>query len=378
VGPRFGITYSPFKTGKTSLRASWGIFYDWLNSGTYEQTLRVDGFRQRDLNISNPSYPDPGNIGDITAGNRYLLTAGLPMVRNMRLSAGIDQALSSHVRVNATYFNTRGSGLLRGNNLNAPINGVRPDPAFVNVVEVVADASSRQHNLSVSSFISMAAQSPAAAATLRLQGGPTTGPRFDWKRSTINLNYSNGRFRNNTDGAFSLPASGSPLGEWGEVPGEIRHHRVNIGINSQALRNLNANLNLNATTGSPYTITTGRDDNGDLVFNDRPAGTGRNTLWTPGQWTLNGFLNYSIAVGKRTVSTPGGITGITITNGVPTVLTGNAAQPRYRIGINASILNLTNHANYTGFSGNMVSDFFRQATNVQNPRKVDIGINFQF
>ena len=51
-GPRFGVTWAPFKNGKTTLRGSWGIFYDWLNAGTYEQTLRVDGFRQRELNIA--------------------------------------------------------------------------------------------------------------------------------------------------------------------------------------------------------------------------------------------------------------------------------------------------------------------------------------
>src|SRR4029078_5109 len=37
-GPRFGITWAPFKSGKTTLRASAGIFHDWLPQGTYEQT----------------------------------------------------------------------------------------------------------------------------------------------------------------------------------------------------------------------------------------------------------------------------------------------------------------------------------------------------
>jgi len=35
--------------------------YDWLSMGNYEQTLRVDGFRQQELNILNPTYPDPGS-----------------------------------------------------------------------------------------------------------------------------------------------------------------------------------------------------------------------------------------------------------------------------------------------------------------------------
>ena len=366
-GPRFGVTWAPFKNGKTSLRGSAGIFYDWLNAGTYEQTLRVDGFRQRELNVANPSFPDPGNIGSISATNRYLLSRDLPMVRNSRLSIGIDQTVSPRVRIGVMYAHTRGSGLLRGENLNAPVGGVRPDPTFVNIVQVVADAASRQHTLSANASVSLAPPSPALS-----------GPRWNWKRTSFNMNYSSGRNENNTDGAFSLPFTGSPGGEWGQIPGEIRRHRFNMGLNTSALKNLSANVNLNASTGTPYTITTGRDGNGDLVYNDRPSGVGRNTQWTPSQWMVNGNFFYNWAIGKRTVQNPGGITGITIRNGVVDVTTGGAAPPRYRIGISVFAQNLTNHTNYTGYSGTMTSPFFLQPQNVLSSRKLDISLNFSF
>jgi len=263
---------------------------------------------------------------------------------------------------------------MRGENLNFPINGVRPDPLFVNIVRVVNDAASRQDVLNAFGSFSLTPQNPA-------MGGPfggASGPRWNWKRTSVNVNYSTGRLENNTDGPYSLPASGSPEGEWGPVPGEIRKHRVNIGINTSALRNLNANINFNASTGTPYTITTGHDDNGDLVFNDRPAGVGRNTQWTPGQWAVNGFFNYSIAIGKKTVQNPGGITGITMRNGEISVLTGGAAPPRYRIGLSAQVINLTNHANFIGYTGTMTSPFFLQPQNTQSMRKIDISLNFSF
>src|SRR5205807_8242320 len=137
LGPRFGVTWAPFKNGKTTLRASAGIFYDWLNSGIYEQTLRVDGFRQQELNIANPTFPDPGNIGIVPPTNKYLLADDLQMARNTRVSVGVDYAMTSKVRIGTTYAHINGSGLLRGLNLNAPVNGIRPDPAFGNLVEVV-------------------------------------------------------------------------------------------------------------------------------------------------------------------------------------------------------------------------------------------------
>ena len=370
-GPRFGITWAPFKSGHTSLRGSVGMFYDWLNASIYEQSLRVNGFRQRELNIASPSFPDPGSAGTVSTGNRYLLSQNLPNARNVRVSAGVDQTFSPRVRGGFTYAHTTASDLMRGENLNAPIDGIRPDPLFVNVVRVVADAASRQDNLNAFASFSFAPQQSNPF-------GPASGPRWDWKRTFINVNYSTGRLENNTDGAYSLPASGSPAGEWGPVPGEIRKHRFNIGINSNALKNLNANLNLNGSTGTPYTITTGFDDNGDLVFNDRPAGVGRNTQWTPGQWTVNANFNYSIAIGKKTAAGPGGITGIAIRNGEVSVMSGGPAPPKYRLGIAANIFNLTNHANFIGYSGTMTSPFFLQPQNFQQMRKVDIMLNFQF
>jgi hypothetical protein len=369
-GPRVGVTWAPFKNGKTSLRGSLGVFYDWLNSNIYEQSLRVDGFRQRELNIANPAFPDPGDVGDLTATNRYLLTPGLSMVRNTRVSIGVDETISPRIRLGMLYAHNRGSGLLRGHNLNAPIDGVRPDPEFVNIVEVVADAASRQHTLSANASIALAPPSPTL-------NGPNA-PRINWKRTSFNVNYTAGRSENNTDGAYSLPASGSPAGEWGEIPGEIRHHRINLGINSGVVKNLNMNVNVFAATGIPYTVTTGHDDNGDLVFNDRPAGVGRNTQWAPGQVNVNAFLSYSIAIGKRTVAPPGGITGITFTNGQASVQTGGLAPPRYRIAFNINAQNLTNQVNLIGFTGTRSSPLFAQATAAQNARKIDIGINLSF
>ncbi len=86
----------------------------------------------------------------MTAVNRYLLDPGLQSPKTSRTSAGIDYAFRPQMRVNATYRYARGEGFMRGENLNAPIDGVRPNPLFGNVVEVVADAKTRQHVLQIS------------------------------------------------------------------------------------------------------------------------------------------------------------------------------------------------------------------------------------
>jgi hypothetical protein len=45
-------------------------------------------------------------------------------------------------------------------------------------------------------------------------------------------------------------------------------------------------------TGTPYSIRTGRDDNGDFVFNDRPGGLGRHTERGATQWSINPLIGY--------------------------------------------------------------------------------------
>src|SRR5262245_23509171 len=287
VGPRFGITWAPFKSAKTTFRGSVGIFYDWLGTNTYEQTLRVDGFRQRELNIIDPGYPDPGNVGIVPPVNRYLLGRELQMAKSSRFSAGVDHALTPRIRVGALYAHVRGQGLLHGVNENAPVGGVRPDLSFANVIQVVSDARSAQHTLTLNANVG---------------GGPPTpfgsgGPLWNFKRFSIGGNYTLGSNKNNTDGDFSTSPTGNPADDWGPTANDVRH-RAFVNLTTQALRNFSASLNLNASSPSRYTIRTGADDNSDGIFNDRPAGVGRNTEHTSGQWTLNGNFSYAISFGK--------------------------------------------------------------------------------
>ena len=62
----------------------------WLGLGTYEQTLRVDGFRQQELNIAEP--PSRFRAGRrCSPVNRYMLSEAVRMPRQLRFSSGIDR-----------------------------------------------------------------------------------------------------------------------------------------------------------------------------------------------------------------------------------------------------------------------------------------------
>jgi hypothetical protein len=362
--PRVGVTWAPFKSGATSLRSSWGIFHDWLPANTYEQTLRVDGFQQREVDIQNPSYPDVGPLGESSPANRYLLDDSLRMPRTNRVSMGVDQRLHRLVQTTVTYAYQRGSSVYRGLNLNAPVDGERPDAAFGNVIEVVSDASSRQQEVQFAMTVNPGALFPAFNA-----------PLIKWDRVTVFTNYTWLNVKNNSDGAFATPATGSLADEWGSAPFHVPH-RFNVTFNNQIVRNLLAQVNFNTASGSPYTIRTGLDENGDLIYNDRPLGIGRNTERGEQQWNLNLAAAYTILFGRQTTLPPG--IAVVGGGGGPQVTAVNQSGARFRVQFVVQVQNVTNNANYTGYSGVRTSPFYGQPTGVLNTRKVDMGVQFQF
>ena len=364
IMPRLGITYAPGAQGTMTLRASWGIFHDYVNQNTYEQTLRVDGVHQKEVDLANPPYPDFNDAILIAApGNRYVWGDAVAMQRTGRMSLGIDRRYKV-IQASATYAYSRGGAIARGENLNAPINGVRPDANFGNVIEVFSDGSSRLHELQTNLTINQGALFPLNK----------TAPRVSYKRSTLFLNYTISNNRNNSDGAFSVSPTGDLGTEWGPSNND-RRHRVGINFNNQIIKNLGVGIGMNMTSGTPYTIRTGFDDNGDLIYNDRPAGVGRNTLRAEGSLSVNLNVNYNWQFGPPAGGPPG--IGVMVNGGNAEVRTFDAPS-RFRIGVFLFAQNLTNHANYTGYSGTMTSPFFMQPTAVQQTRRVEAGLNFGF
>jgi hypothetical protein len=246
----------------------------------------------------------------------------------------------------------------------------------------VSDAASRQHQLQVDANVNPGALLPAF-----------NGPRISWKRTTLFVNYTLASLRNNTDGPFSPPATGNLAAEWGPgaaltppqqnfngsaptPPGIDVRHRLNATFNNQVVRNVLVSFNLTANSAPAYTLLTGRDDNGDGIFNDRPAGVGRNTLRASAQTTVNVQVAYQFAFG-RTAPLPPGI-GVFGGGGAAQVRTFDQGNARYRLQVFVQAQNLTNQANYLGYSGTLTSPFYGRPTTVSFMRKIDAGISLNF
>jgi hypothetical protein len=109
-------------------------------------------------------------------------------------------------------------------------------------------------------------QPPLANARRRLRDGVA----FD-------VAYTLSRIRNDTDDINFRPVdSRCPDAELGPSLNDRRHVLAVNGL-VQAPLAIDIVPVLFLSSGQPLNVTTGRDDNGDTIFNDRPAGFARNS-----------------------------------------------------------------------------------------------------
>ncbi|MFL6207346.1 MAG: TonB-dependent receptor domain-containing protein [Pyrinomonadaceae bacterium] len=360
--PRFGLAWSPFKNGPT-LRAGAGLFYDWFGADTYEQTLRVNGARQRETVISNPGFPDPFSSGSaiVLPATRYRVAPDLQLPYVAQVSVGLEHELLKRFHLMSDYRYQRGVHLLRGRNVNAPLPGLgRPDPSAGNVIQVESSANSTRHEWDIGM-------------------GPGIGKLN--RRAFWFFNYTCAKTTNDADGAFALPANNYDLrGERGPAANDIRH-RFFAMLNYKLTKSLAVSNFFNVLSAPPYTITTGRDDNGDTISNDRPAGVVRNSARGSMQWNVSTRLSYRFGWGKAKEAPGGGPRMVAVRidgeGGGVSGLPGGSGK-RWNMEFYAQFSNLLNHTNPVNYTGVLTSPFYGQPTAALPGRRIETGLRFSF
>jgi hypothetical protein len=261
---------------------------------------------------------------------------------------------------------------MRSRNINAPVNGVRPNPAFGDITQFESTGRSQSDRLQVGLQV-----------------------RVPTRNMFFRVSYTLGQEKNFADGATSLPSDSlNPDVDWGPSRQDIRH-RFQFNASLPQFAGIRVQFNGNVNSGSPYNWTTGRDDNDDGVFNDRPLIDGvrvtRNSLRGDMTWNLNMNVSKRFNLGGlRTPAQPGraqqggalfqrgGGGGGGQGFGGPGGRGGNNNNSRFGVELFAQAQNILNHVTKTGYTGNMSSPFFGTATGVNGGRDINIGLRFQF
>jgi Carboxypeptidase regulatory-like domain len=363
--PRLGFAWSPFKNGKTTIRGGAGIFYDWFATETYEQALRVNGQQQADLVVRTPCFPDPLACGTPSTlpPSRIVVDPNLAMPYVEQASIGLQQELPKNLRIMSQYFYRRGVHQLRGRNINAPIPGFdRPDRAAGNITQIESSANSFNHAFMVN---------------------------LNWMRPGrffLGAHYVYSNTVNETDDPLGLPVNNFDLrSERGPSSQDIRH-RFFVMSNFTLPVGFRLGTIFQANSASPYNITTGFDDNGDSVVNDRPQDVIRNSARGAGRYDLNLRLGWGFGFGKPPDTQAAGGPQIRIRRGggdAGEMLGSMGSLPgpntkRFRTEFFIQATNILNGTNLIAFSGVQTSPFFGQAIGALPGRRIETGMRFGF
>ena len=360
LAPRLGFVWSPFKKANVTIRGGSGIFYDWVGAQTYEQTLRVNGQRQRDLVVSNPSYPNPflGGVQSIPAASRLQFDSELRQPYIIQSSLGVETIALKKVRLTTNYQYQRGVHMLHGLNLNTPISGIRPDPAVGNITNIESSAYTSAHRLMVG-----------------------IGPAQFVNGLFWNVNYLFMKSTNEADSPFSLPSNNFNLRADRGPSATDFHHLISAFVNKRLKKGFAASAIVQAMSAPPYNITTGFDDNRDTVINDRPLGVSRNSARGAPRWEIGSRFSWAKDFGPEQQPTGGPqIRMVRISGGEaaapPSI--GMGGTKKYHLEFYAQAFNLLNHTNLGVFNGVQTSPYFGHATSAQGPRRLEIGTRFNF
>jgi len=357
--PRVGLTYSP-RSSKTIVRGGYGLFYDWYDSNLYDQTLRVNGIAQRDLRVNCPGYPDPFAASAdpscgatlegapvVQPGGRIQASPDLRMPRVHQASASIERPITANLRTMVSYQMLRGRNQIRSRDINTPdpVTGLRPEPSISSVTQFESTGKSARDSLNINMAYAV--------------------PR---RQMNVAVNYTLAEFKNHTDNPMQLPVdSYNPDAEWGPSSQDIRH-RVQANIFLPPVRGFRLSVNgLIYQSGAPYNITTGRDDNHDLVINDRPLDAsgrmiGRNSARGAARWG-----DMSMRLGRQ----------FAFNRPSPDRATGGAGAGG-NIEFFAQADNVLNRVNFTSYAGTMTSRLFGQPTAASQARRVQVGCQLRF
>jgi hypothetical protein len=273
--PRVYLAWSPDGTGgkqaKTIIRLGFGIFYDRIGENVSLQSLRFNGVNQQQFIISQPrigddparaqtalnilsGFPNLPTVEQLSAFSvrqttrqlapdaeaPYSYISGVILTRQLTKTATLNVFFST--------YDTR--HMLRSRNINAPVpaTGLRPRPELGNIFEFETSGtqSMKQLNISVSKQFNRA--------------------------FSISANYTLGKAQGSTDFNSSFPVNQYDLtGEYARTSFDARHRFFLFGSMGIPYLKLSLNPIIIANTGRPFNITTGTDNNGDGIINDRPA-----------------------------------------------------------------------------------------------------------
>ena len=333
--PRFSLAYAPSSKSKTVFRGGAGVFYDRTGPRPIADLLHFNGVNLLRFIVTDPTFPvSPAEIA-ATPTSVVTLDPRLHIPYRLQYGFAIERQVTAKSTFSAGYVGSRGISLFRSIDANAPIAPPftgRPTPAL---------GQDRQ--------IQSGGYQKSNALELTFRGQPS-------KYFSGQVQYTLSKTYNNTQGITYFPANSyDPSADWARSDND-RRHKFDLLGSSHFTNLFTIGAALSLYSSKPVNVTTGADNNGDGVVNDRPASFSRNTLHGPGLVNLDLNLAHDFMFKPRSDKQ----------KDVPTLT----------VSINS--FNILNHPNYVAYVGVLTSPFFGRPVAANPPRRTQLNLEFKF
>lgn len=298
LAPRLGVAYDPKGDGKTVIRGGYGLYYNTTVAQTFNTFVRGNGVAVRNLTVTPsqtgaPSFttapvPTPANAA-LLPSDLYVFSPGFqdPMVH--QYFATVERQIVRDGALAVSYFGNHAVDLPYSNLSNLATTGTapnggpqyggttnRPNPAFGNIY-IAVSAGYQNYN----GFLLVYTQRARHGLSFQAAYNSQHVSGFSYLNNFTNFGILT------TSSNPANPAADKGPGDFSQ-PNRFTFTGVyNTAFpvsNAAAARLVNGwtlTARQVAQSGLPFSPVTGQDNNGDLIFNDRPMGFGYNSYRLP-------------------------------------------------------------------------------------------------
>jgi hypothetical protein len=340
--PRASFAWVLNENSKLVVRGGGGIYYDRFGSGPLLDLVLYENARRRSITLSlDPADPN-SSCYPITAcqpladqpPNLAQLAPNAKLPYQIQYGLSIERQLGEKATGTVSGYSARGIDEFRSVDVNAPTAASgyteRPNPDYGRIRQMQPAAFFEGDGMDVSY-------------------------RGRWNRYFTGFGrYTWSHYETNTGGIGWFPQNQSePNDEWSNA-GWDRRHRLGMYAMFHPESVLNLSAGIFANTGTPWTIVTGTDAYGDGLFNTRPDGVERNTETNPS------YVDLDLRWGHDFHLTP------------------SKDEEAPKLGFSAGAFNVLNHLNGSGIDTVETSSSFGQITAAAPPRRIQLGMRFEF